>query len=138
MSFLSNGGFFCTILPTDNVMNTHTPTDLFIFFIFRQINDVEKGYYADGEDAYDMRLPFTQSESSTSAFRSMTPLKQVVAVNPTTAHRNVEDSKSLTADGDREGGVDGGGAIAAETAGGSAVDGVTEKLEGLSVGGGEV
>lgn len=21
--------------------------------------DIEKGYYADGEDAYDMRLPFT-------------------------------------------------------------------------------
>ena len=24
-----------------------------------QIYDVEKGYYADGEDAYDMRKPFT-------------------------------------------------------------------------------
>lgn len=24
-------------------------------FLSTQINDVEKGYYADGEDAYDMR-----------------------------------------------------------------------------------
>ncbi|KAG9411439.1 N-alpha-acetyltransferase 10 [Aphanomyces cochlioides] len=24
-----------------------------------QVYDIEKGYYADGEDAYDMRLPFT-------------------------------------------------------------------------------
>ena len=22
--------------------------------------DIEKGYYADGEDAYDMRMPFTE------------------------------------------------------------------------------
>lgn len=117
----------CTILPTFKIL-----------FSIRQINDVEKGYYADGEDAYDMRLPFTQNESSTSSFRSMTPLKQVVAVNPTTAQRNVEESKSSTADGEREGGVGGGDATAAETAGGSAVDGVTEKLEGLSVGGGDV
>ncbi|CAM9491494.1 unnamed protein product [Ectocarpus sp. 8 AP-2014] len=42
-----------------------------------QINDVEKGYYADGEDAYDMRLPFPQKEQS---YGAMTPLKQVVAV----------------------------------------------------------
>lgn len=25
-----------------------------------EINEVEKGYYADGEDAYDMQLPFTK------------------------------------------------------------------------------
>ncbi|ETW07905.1 hypothetical protein H310_02313 [Aphanomyces invadans] len=25
-----------------------------------QVYDIEKGYYADGEDAYDMRLPFTE------------------------------------------------------------------------------
>lgn len=24
-----------------------------------RVYDIEKGYYADGEDAYDMRLPFT-------------------------------------------------------------------------------
>ncbi|CBN74617.1 conserved unknown protein [Ectocarpus siliculosus] len=42
-----------------------------------QINDVEKGYYADGEDAYDMRLPFPQKGQS---YGAMTPLKQVVAV----------------------------------------------------------
>jgi hypothetical protein len=27
------------------------------------INDVEKGYYADGEDAYDMRCYFKQEEN---------------------------------------------------------------------------
>lgn len=27
-----------------------------------QINDVEKGYYADGEDAYDMRCYFKKEE----------------------------------------------------------------------------
>ncbi|CAM9536269.1 unnamed protein product, partial [Sphacelaria rigidula] len=38
-----------------------------------QINDVEKGYYADGEDAYDMRLPFTQNASvATSGIKPMT------------------------------------------------------------------
>ncbi|KAI9916699.1 hypothetical protein PsorP6_017104 [Peronosclerospora sorghi] len=25
-----------------------------------QVYDIEKGYYADGEDAYDMRMPFTE------------------------------------------------------------------------------
>ncbi|TMW67648.1 hypothetical protein Poli38472_011268 [Pythium oligandrum] len=33
-----------------------------------QVYDIEKGYYADGEDAYDMRKPFT--EKSTQAFAS--------------------------------------------------------------------
>ena len=28
-----------------------------------QINDVEKGYYADGEDAYDMRCYFKKEDS---------------------------------------------------------------------------
>jgi len=27
-----------------------------------EINDVEKGYYADGEDAYDMRCTFVKKE----------------------------------------------------------------------------
>jgi peptide alpha-N-acetyltransferase len=29
-----------------------------------EINDVEKGYYADGEDAYDMRCTFVKKEQS--------------------------------------------------------------------------
>ena len=29
-----------------------------------EINEIEKGYYADGEDAYDMRCTFGKSESS--------------------------------------------------------------------------
>lgn len=29
-----------------------------------QINDVEKGYYADGEDAYDMRCTFVKKEQA--------------------------------------------------------------------------
>jgi N-alpha-acetyltransferase 10/11 len=30
-----------------------------------QVNDVEKGYYADGEDAYDMRCYFKPPKEST-------------------------------------------------------------------------
>ncbi|CAN0246337.1 unnamed protein product, partial [Scytosiphon promiscuus] len=41
----------------------------------QKINDVEKGYYADGENAYDMRLQFPHKEPT---YGSMTPLKQVV------------------------------------------------------------
>ena len=29
-----------------------------------EINSVEKGYYADGEDAYDMRCTFSQGKKS--------------------------------------------------------------------------
>jgi len=32
-----------------------------------EINDVEKGYYADGEDAYDMRCYFKKKESGESS-----------------------------------------------------------------------
>lgn len=32
-----------------------------------QVNDVEKGYYADGEDAYDMRCYFRQEKKKTVA-----------------------------------------------------------------------
>jgi N-alpha-acetyltransferase 10/11 len=31
-----------------------------------QVHDIEKGYYADGEDAYDMRCYFNQSTTDTS------------------------------------------------------------------------
>lgn len=31
------------------------------------VNDVEKGYYADGEDAYDMRCYFKKEEPDTTA-----------------------------------------------------------------------
>jgi hypothetical protein len=27
--------------------------------VARRVYDIEVGYYADGEDAYDMRMPFT-------------------------------------------------------------------------------
>lgn len=37
-------------MPTGGVANTSS----------RRVYDIEKGYYADGEDAYDMRMPFTE------------------------------------------------------------------------------
>jgi N-alpha-acetyltransferase 10/11 len=39
------------------------------------INDIEKGYYADGEDAYDMRCVFKQEENE----------EQATPQNPSTA-----------------------------------------------------
>lgn len=98
----------------------------------KKINDIEKGYYADGEDAYDMRLPFPQKEQS---YGVMTPLKQVVAVK-----RKEEAPKASTAAAveegaqagkkEVEGGGDGDGAAAAE---GGAVEAVASKMDGLSV-----
>ena len=34
----------------------------YLIFLFFQINDIERGYYADGEDAYDMRCTFAQKK----------------------------------------------------------------------------
>eukprot|EP00752_Nemacystus_decipiens_P009814 g8758.t1 len=82
-----------------------------------EINDVEKGYYADGEDAYDMRLPFPQKEQS---YGSMTPLKQVVAVK-----RKEEAPKASTAAASAGEG--------ASTEGGDAVEMVTSKMDELKV-----
>ncbi|EGZ09999.1 hypothetical protein PHYSODRAFT_564396 [Phytophthora sojae] len=43
-----------------------------------QVYDIEKGYYADGEDAYDMRMPFT--EKCNQAFASqVNRFKKVLA-----------------------------------------------------------
>lgn len=40
--------------------------------------DIEKGYYADGEDAYDMRMPFT--DKCNQAFSSqVNKFKKVLA-----------------------------------------------------------
>ena len=36
-----------------------------------QVNDVEKGYYADGEDAYDMRCYFKQPQTAESETASL-------------------------------------------------------------------
>lgn len=83
-----------------------------------KINDVEKGYYADGEDAYDMRLPFPLKEQS---YGAMTPLKQVVAVK-----RKEEEAPKASAPAvEKKAGV--------EEAEGGAVDDVASKMEGLSV-----
>ena len=44
----------------------------------RRVYDIEKAYYADGEDAYDMRLPFT--DKCNQAFSSqVNRLKKVLA-----------------------------------------------------------
>lgn len=98
-----------------------------------QINDVEKGYYADGEDAYDMRLPFIQNESS-SGIKPMTPLKQVVAVN---AKRKEEGAGTPAPDGEAKGKGGGGGketaAAAAAAAGADGSEEIATKLEGLSL-----
>lgn len=94
---------------------------------------MEKGYYADGEDAYDMRLPFTQNASLTSGVKPMTPLKQVVAVKPSAekAKQVEDDPKKPTVEGNEEE-----KAKEEETEGSeeeSAVDGVAKKIEELSV-----
>lgn len=114
-----------------------------LFFLLEynmQINDVEKGYYADGEDAYDMRLPFPRSETS-SGIKPMTPLKQVVAVNAAAAaaaKKPKEQAPKASAGeavqraGETSEGASTGG-DAAKGAEGSSADEVANKLEGLSV-----
>lgn len=113
---------------------------------------MEKGYYADGEDAYDMRLPFAQNDSS-SSIKPMTPLKQVVAVNSAAvAKRKEEAPKVSTVAAAREEGKPSGEAGSAggggdSSGGGNAVkgaeeasegaDAVSKQLEGLSVDGGK-
>lgn len=117
-----------------------------------QINDVEKGYYADGEDAYDMRLPFAQNESSSKSIKPMTPLKQVVAVNSAAVAKRKEEAPKASTVGAaaREegkpsgedtncgggGGVGGGGGSAAKGADEASEEAVSKQLEGLSVDGG--
>lgn len=108
-------------------------TNMAAFHLYSQtlgytIQDVEKGYYADGEDAYSMRCNFAVSEKK--------PKKKVVK-------KKVEAGVGVSAAGagagaGGEGGGDGGGgdsgnASAKETDG---VEGVQEGLEKLSVGGG--
>lgn len=116
---------------------------------------MEKGYYADGEDAYDMRLPFAQNGSS-SSIKPMTPLKQVVAVNSAAvAKRKEEAPKVSTAvaaareegkpsgeagsgSGIGSGGSGAGGgssAIKGEDEASEGVETVSKQLEGLSVDG---
>ena len=122
---------------------------------------MEKGYYADGEDAYDMRLPFAQNGSS-SSIKPMTPLKQVVAVNSAAvAKRKEEAPKVSTAvaaareegkpsgeagsgggsgggSGSGGGGAGGGSsAIKGEDEASEGVETVSKQLEGLSVDGGK-
>lgn len=100
-----------------------------------QINDVEKGYYADGEDAYDMRLPFAQKESS-SGIKPMTPFKQVVAVNPSITKLKDEAPKPPAAQAEGEGDAGEasvGSAAEAEGGDGPSAEAVMKKLEGLSV-----
>lgn len=87
---------------------------------------MEKGYYADGEDAYDMRLPFAQNDSYSSGIKPMTPLKQVVVVKPPTAKPLEDAPKQEDEEGEEAGSVE------AEQ-GTKAVDGVVEKLGDLSV-----
>lgn len=91
-----------------------------------KIHDIEKGYYADGEDAYDMRLKFPHKEPT---YGSMTPLKQVVSV------KRKEEGESAQAPA-AEGGAAAAAAGAAgkSEAGTGAVDEVAEKMEELSVG----
>ncbi len=48
------------------------------------VNDVEKGYYADGEDAYDMRCYFKKEEQETADESAVEP--------PTQQLRNLEVS----------------------------------------------
>ena len=85
-----------------------------------------------------MRLPFPQNEAprSSSVFRSMTPLKQVAAVNPTAAQRKEEEPKTSATGADREGEAKEASAASdgTESAGASPADGVTEKLEELALG----
>ena len=38
--------------------SNHAAFHLYTETLAYEINDIEKGYYADGEDAYDMRKPF--------------------------------------------------------------------------------
>ncbi|CAB1116426.1 unnamed protein product [Ectocarpus sp. CCAP 1310/34] len=89
-----------------------------------QINDVEKGYYADGEDAYDMRLPFPQKEQSHGA---MTPLKQVVAV------KRKEEAPKASAPV-----AAGGAAVAAREGEGQRGEGGAEGVEEISSSMGEL
>lgn len=113
-----------------------------------QINDVEKGYYADGEDAYDMRLAFPRDESS--SVKAMTPLKQVVAVKPP-LKRKEDEAEGDSGDGGedrreaKESSAEGGdGGVGGNTAGeregegegdkSTSVSEVTNGIENLSVG----
>jgi len=38
---------------------------LYSVTLMYEVNDIEKGYYADGEDAYDMRCYFKRKEEDT-------------------------------------------------------------------------
>lgn len=43
------------------------------------VNDVEKGYYADGEDAYDMRCYFTKEDENAGGESSVEPPTEQMA-----------------------------------------------------------
>ncbi len=99
---------------------------------------MEKGYYADGEDAYDMRLPFPLKEKT---YGSMTPLKQVVAVKRTdeapkasaTTAGEGSGGEAKNSEAGGGGGSSGGGEGGAAAVDGGAVGEVTSKMEGLAV-----
>lgn len=48
------------------------------------INDVEKGYYADGEDAYDMRCYFRQEEAKEKQDEESSSSSDAAALEPPT------------------------------------------------------
>ncbi|KAG3114234.1 hypothetical protein PI124_g1686 [Phytophthora idaei] len=59
-----------------------------------QVYDIEKGYYADGEDAYDMRMPFTDKFNQ--AFSSqVNRFKKVLAEKD--AEKAAKDAKEKEA-----------------------------------------
>lgn len=112
-----------------HVLLIRLPPYLFV----RQINDVEKGYYADGEDAYDMRLSFQRDDSS--EIKGMTPLKQLVAIKRVaTRNEDQPKSESSTDGGGKaiESSSEAGGAREDNTTSSSAED-IATKMEKLSV-----
>jgi peptide alpha-N-acetyltransferase len=46
-----------------------------------KINDVERGYYADGEDAYDMRCTFGEEEKESEEMKQLEAGVEKVAVS---------------------------------------------------------
>lgn len=42
-----------------------------------QVHDVEKGYYADGEDAYDMRCYFNKAATKEEGDQAEVPLEEM-------------------------------------------------------------
>ncbi|GMI36610.1 hypothetical protein TeGR_g581 [Tetraparma gracilis] len=65
-----------------------------------EINDIEKGYYADGEDAYDMKCTFPQNAPGAAKAKGGAEVKKITPMAGVT--RDPEAVKRMIAEAERE------------------------------------